>query len=468
MGKKREQFGKIGLILTAAGSAVGLGNIWKFPTLAGQNGGGVFLLFYVFFIVVLGIPLLVGETTIGRYAQTDPTNAYKKIAKECGQSGWKLKFWTFVGFTGVVANFLILCYYSVIAGWILQYCIKVLFVPIGTMDMNMFQTSISSYVIPIICALAFIWITYAIDIRGVTKGLEKCAKYLMPTLFIMLVVCAVCNCTLDGAIDGVKFLFQPNFNNIYGLKGYGKIAFAALGQCFFSLSLGSGEMIAFGSFANKDDNLLKQNYAIPVIDTMVALISGMVTLPAVFAMSSVTGIDPTSQTGPGMLMYALPQSLNQAFGSVFGSVVAFVMFLLVVFAALTSTTGLMTVATCYINEYHHVERKKAMTGIAIAVSIGAVICSLSNTNVLGGIQIAGYNIQDMADWFVSNMILPFGSFFMCIFIGYIWKVRNAEKEITSCGKHKFIWAKFFEISMLVIDPLIILLVFLCGIGIINI
>ena len=229
MAKKREQVGRIGLILTAAGSAVGLGNIWKFPTLAGQNGGGIFLLFYVFFIIVLGIPLLVGETTIGRYAQTDPTNAYKKIAKECGQTGWKLKFWTFVGFTGVVANFLILCYYSVIAGWILQYCIKVLFVPIGSMDMDMFQSSISSYVVPILCALAFIWITYAIDIKGVSKGLEKCAKYLMPALFIMLTVCAICNCTLDGAMEGVKFLFKPEFSKIDGLKGYGKIAFAALG-----------------------------------------------------------------------------------------------------------------------------------------------------------------------------------------------------------------------------------------------
>lgn len=467
MGKKREHFGKIGLILTAAGSAVGLGNIWKFPTLAGQNGGGIFLMFYLLFIVILGIPLLVGETTIGRYAQTDPTNAYKKIATECGQSKWKVKFWTFVGFTGVIANFLILCYYSVIAGWILQYCVKTLTTPLGSMDMNLFESSISSYIVPIVCALIFIWVTYAIDIKGINGGLEKCAKFLMPALFIMLIVCAACNLTLDGAADGVKFMFVPDFKNVKGISGYGKIAFAALGQCFFSLSLGSGEMIAFGSFANKDANLLKQNYAIPAIDTSVALIAGMVTLPAVFAVASITGIDPTSQTGPGMLMYALPQSLNVAFGPVVGTIIAFVMFLLVVFAALTSTTGLMTVTTCYIHEYRHVERKKAMTGVAIAASIGAIICSLSNTSVLGNITIFGNNIQNAADWFVSNIILPFGSFFMCIFIGYVWKVKNAEKEITSEGKHAFRWGTFFKWSMLVIDPIIIFIVFLCGIGVID-
>lgn len=464
MEKKKDNFTNLGYVLAAAGSAVGLGNIWKFPTLAGQNGGGVFILFYLLFVLTLGIPLLLGEATIGRYAQIGPTDAYRNMAIECGESKGRVKFWTFLGFTGAFANFLILCFYSVIAGWILQYCVKVFQVPIGEMDMDLFGSSISGYVTPALFALVFIAVTVFIDVKGISGGLEKASKVLMPLLILMLIVCAVCSMSLKGASEGVKYMLVPNMEYVENAGGLGAVALAAMGQCFFSLSLGTGQMITFGSYLKKDSNLLTETYGIPVIDTGVALLAGFVTLPAVFAVCTVTGIDPTSQTGPGMLMFALPQSLNVAFGSTMGTVLAFMMFLLVVFAALTSTCAMLTVVVSYINEFKKVDYKKATIGVGLCVAVGAVICSLSNTPLLGGILIGGRNIQDTFDWVVNTLIMPFGAFFMCIFIGYIWKGQNAVKEITNNGTLRFGWKKLFMLAMAVVDPLIILVVFFSGIG----
>lgn len=467
MEKKRDSFSKLGYVLAAAGSAVGLGNIWKFPTLAGQNGGGIFLLFYLLFVVLMGVPLLLGEATIGRHAQMGPTDAYKNIAIESGQKGFSVKFWTFIGFLGAFANLLVLMYYSVIAGWILQYCFKVFMMPLSEMNMDVFGATVSHPVVPAVFALIIIAATVFVDMKGISGGVEKVAKVLMPLLVIMLIFCAVFSLTLDGAFEGVKYMWIPSMANAEAAGGIGHVALAALGQCFFSLSLGCGMMITFGSYLKKDTNLPRQTYGIPIIDTGVALLAGFVTLPAVFAVSTQTGIDPTSQTGPGMLMYALPQSLNAAFGPVLGTVLTFVMLLLVVFAAFTSTCAILQPTVSYVIEYKKVDRNKAFIGTGIVVAIGAVICSLSNGAVLGSIQIGGMCIQDAADWFVSNLLMPAGAFFMCIFIGYVWKCKNAIHEITNEGKLKFAWSRLFVACMMVIDPLIILFVFLSGIGVIR-
>lgn len=463
---KRETFSKIGFVLAAAGSAVGLGNIWKFPTLAGQNGGGVFLVFYIIFVVVFGAPLILGEATMGRHAQAGPTDAYKQIAIESGKKGASVKFWTIMGGLGSFANLLVLMYYSVIAGWVLQYCVKVFTTPLNEMDMAEFGATISDPVVPVIFALIIIAATTFVDIKGISAGIEKVSSVLMPLLILMLLFCAVFALTRDGAIEGVKYMWVPSMENAEAAGGLGKVALAALGQCFFSLSLGCGMMITFGSYLKKDTVLTKQTYGIPILDTFVALLAGMVTLPAVFAVSAQTGIDPTSQTGPGMLMYALPQSLYAAFGAGFGGVLTFVMLLLVVFAAFTSTVAIMQATVTFVEEHQHVEKKKAYIGTAIVAAIGAVICSLSNSDILGGIQIGGMCIQDAMDWFVSNLLMPIGALGLCIFIGYVWKVDNAVKEITNDGTIKFGWAKLFKACMMVIDPLIIIFIFLSGIGVI--
>lgn len=333
--------------------------------------------------------------------------------------------------------------------------------------MALFGGSISTPVTPTIFALIFVAVTVMIDVKGIEGGLEKAAKVLMPLLIILLIICAVCSLSLKGGIEGVKFMVVPNMEYVKAAGGLGAVALAAMGQCFFSLSLGVGQIITFGSYLKKNSNLLTETYAIPALDTGVALLAGLVTLPAVFAVSTITGIDPASQTGPGMLMYALPQSLNVAFGPAFGTILAFLMFLLVVFAALTSTCAMLTVSVSYINEFKKVDRKKATIGVGIAVAIGATICSLSNTDILGSILIGGRNIQDTLDWLVNTLIMPFGAFFMCIFIGYVWKTDNAIKEITNEGKLTFSWQKMFKILMTVVDPLIILIVFLSGIGIVK-
>lgn len=462
---KREKFSKIGFVLAAAGSAVGLGNIWKFPTLAGQNGGGIFLIFYLVFIVLMGVPLILGEASMGRYAQLGPTGAYQKIASECGKKGLALKFWTVIGALGSFANLIVLMYYSVIAGWVLQYCIRVFDTPIQTMDMDLFGEITSQPVVPIIFALIIIWLTVMVDMKGIAAGVERVSKILMPLLFIMLIFCAIFSMTLDGAMEGVKYMWVPSLENAENVGGLGHVALAALGQCFFSLSLGCGMMITFGSFVSKKSSLPKQVYGIPILDTVVALLAGFVTLPAVFAVASQTGIDPTSQTGPGMLMYALPQSLYAAFGSGLGTVLTFVMLLLVVFAAFTSTVAILQATVSHLIEYMHMDKKKAYILCGIVVSIGSIICSLSNGSVLSGLTIGGMCIQDAADWFVSNLLMPIGAFFMCIFVGYIWKMDNSIKEITNDGSDKFTWAGLFKVCIMVIDPIIILIVFLSGIGV---
>lgn len=340
--------------------------------------------------------------------------------------------------------------------------------PINEMDMSVFGETISQPLVPIIFAVIVIWATVFVDIQGIAAGVEKISKILMPLLLIMLIFCAVFSLTLPGAIEGVKYMCIPSLENAEKAGGLGHVALAALGQCFFSLSLGCGMMITFGSYLKTDTILTKQVYGIPVIDTLVALLAGFVTLPAVFAVSSQTGIDPTSQTGPGMLMYALPQSLYAAFGSGLGTVLAFIMLLLVVFAAFTSTVAILQATVNFVTEYKKVEKKKAYIGTGIVVTIGAVICSLSNGSVLGGFQLGGMCIQDAADWFVSNLLMPVGALGMCIFVGYVWKMKNAIQEITNEGTIKFSWAKLFAVCIMVIDPLIILLVFLSGIGVINI
>lgn len=463
--KKRESFSKIGFVLAAAGSAVGLGNIWKFPTLAGQNGGGAFLVFYLLFVIIFGTPLILAEAAMGRHTQAGPTDAYRKLAMESGRSGFRLKFWTFIGGLGSFANLIIMMYYSVIAGWVLQYCFKVFITPINEMDMSVFGSTISEPVLPIIFALIIIILTTFVDMRGIAAGVEKVSSVLMPLLLVMLIFCAIFSLTLDGSLEGVKYMWLPSMETVKAAGGLGQVALAALGQCFFSLSLGCGMMITFGSYLKPDTHLTRQTYGIPILDTGVALLAGMVTLPAVFAVASQTGIDPTSQTGPGMLMYALPQSLYAAFGLKLGTLLTFIMLLLVVFAAFTSTIAIMQATVTYVQEHRHIEKNKAYIGTAIVVAVGSVICSLSNTSILGGIQLGGMCIQDAADWFVSNMLMPVGALFMCIFVGYVWKMDKAIDEITNKNTLKFGWAKLFKACIMVIDPLIIIAIFLSGIGV---
>lgn len=465
MDANRGSLGKIGHILIMAGSAVGLGNIWKFPNLAGQNGGGIFLLFYIFFLVVMGFPLVLAEHTIGRYAGVGPNHAYRKIALESGCGQKQAGFWSAIGSIGAILNFLILSFYVVIAGWVLLYCCKVFTTPINTMDMDMFGAATANPLTAVICALVIVLITVFVDMWGLNDGIERMAKILMPALIVMLIVCAVCTLTLPGAIEGIKYFFIPDPERVESAGGYGHIALVAMGQCFFSLSLGTCMGVTVGSFMKRDSNLQTQTLSVAGIDFGVAILAAVAILPVVFSMASITGIDPSSQTGPGMLMFAIPQSLYAAFGSTAGSILTFVMFLLVLFATITSTCAMMLVPITWLKENKDFSTKKAAITTGIALAILATVNALSNTDVLGSIQIAGMNIQDTIDYVVNNYFAPIAEILMCLFIGYVWKPQNAINEISNNGSQKFFWSGIFTWLIKLIIPLIILLVFLSSIGI---
>ena len=312
-GQNRGQWNsKLGFVLAASGSAVGLGNIWRFPFMAGANGGGAFVLVYFILLIIIGFTLMLGELSIGRATQLSPIGAYRKL---------KAKY-AWIGALGVVAGFLILSFYSVIGGWVIRYLVKAISgdfnVADGSVLGGLFVNFITNPLEPLVYHGIFMVLTLLIVIGGVSKGIERYSKILMPMLFVMMVLLMFRSLTLPGAMEGVKFLLVPDFSKINA-----QVVLAALGQVFFSLSLGMGTMITYGSYLRKDENLISSSIEIPLIDTAIAFIAGLAILPAVFAF----GFDP--EGGPGLLFITLPAVFSQM---PLGSIFAILFFLLVLFS----------------------------------------------------------------------------------------------------------------------------------------
>lgn len=432
----------IGFILAAAGSAVGLGNIWKFPYLAGANGGGAFVVIYLLMIVIIGSVIMLGEMAIGRNTHLSSVGAYKKLSEK----------WAFVGFIGVVVGFCILAFYSVIGGWVLNYIGKYLIGGIsGAEAGNYFSGFIASTTQPIVWHLVFMVLCCVIVLKGIAGGIEKASKFMMPALFLLLVVIAIRSVTLDGAMEGIKFFIKPDFSKVT----IGTVM-AALGQAFFSLSLGMGAIITYGSYLGNTENLEKNSVIIPAIDTVVALLAGFAVLPAVFAF----GFEPGA--GPSLMFITLPSVFDSMpFGQFFG----ILFFILILFAALTSAISLLEVVVAFVIDTFKIERKKATIIISIILFFIGIPCSLANGPVMKDVLIFGYNFFDFMSFLAENLLMPLGGLLMCIFIGYVWGIDNISDEISCNGKYRFRSKPFFVIMIKYIAPVLIFIIWLNAIGV---
>ncbi|WP_171011331.1 sodium-dependent transporter [Haloimpatiens lingqiaonensis] len=439
--KERGQWGsKLGFILAAAGSAVGLGNLWKFPYKAGTNGGGAFVLVYVIIVLLLGFSLMIAEIALGRNTQLNAIGAYSKINKK----------WGWVGALGVLAAFLILSFYSVVGGWVINYLVKSATGALKISDANVlkevFGGFVSSTTMPIIYHGIFMLITLAIVFVGIDKGIEKASKIMMPSLFVIIIILAIRSVTLPGAMEGVKYFIIPDFSKINM-----SVVLDALGQVFFSLSLGMGCMITYGSYLGKDTNIPKSGIIIPLIDTAIALLAGFAILPAVFAF----GFKPDQ--GPGLMFVTLPAVFSKM---PLGTVFAVLFFILVLFAALTSSISLLEVVVAYIVDKWNFSRQRTSIAIAIIIFLVGIPASLSQ-GVWSNIHLLGNRgFFDTYDFIASNILLPLGGFLLCIFVGWIWKKQQCEDEITNGGEIKFRLKKVWFFLIKYICPVAILIVFL--------
>ncbi|WP_346937168.1 sodium-dependent transporter, partial [Clostridium sp.] len=369
-------------------------------------------------------------------------SAYKKLNKK----------WSFVGFIGVVVGFCILSFYSVIGGWVLNYIGKYLIGGIsGAEAANYFSGFISSTTQPIVWHLVFMAICCIIVLKGISNGIEKASKFMMPALFVLLIVVAIRSVTLDGAMEGIRFFLKPDFSKVT----IGTVM-AALGQAFFSLSLGMGAIITYGSYLGKTENLEKNAVIIPAIDTAVALLAGFAVLPAVFAF----GFEPGA--GPSLMFITLPSvfdsmPLGQFFGILF--------FILVFFAALTSAISLLEVVVSYLIDNFKMDRKKTTIMMSVILFIIGIPCSLANGPIMGDFLIFGYNFFDFMSFLAESVLMPLGGLLMCIFIGYVWGIDNISEEITCGGKYKFKSKTFFVVMIKYIAPVLIFIIWLNAIGI---
>ena len=447
---ERGNFGsKLGIVLATAGSAVGLGNIWRFPYMTGQNGGAAFLLMYVGCILLLGVPGMISEFIVGRHAQTNAARAYDKLS---GGRPWKL-----VGYLGILTSTIILGFYAVVAGWCLQY----LFASIsGQMQgdtqyvQQYFADFSSSAWKPVVCGLLFILITHFIIVRGVRKGIEKASKWLMPILLVLLVVLVVASCMLPGAMEGVKFLLYPDFSKLNS-----DVMLEALGQAFFSLSLGTACLCTYASYFTRKTNLLHSAGQIALLDTLIALLSGLLIFPA----AASVGI--SADSGPSLIFITLPNVFQQAFGSApaVGYVVSIMFYALLVFAALTSTISMHEIGTAFFTEEFQMPRKYSAW---VLTSVAGVICLLCSWSVGAiDIEVMGLSLMDFCDQLTANIMLPLGGMLACLFVGWYIPRQVVSDEFTNYGTHNIMFYRVFLFAVQYICPVCISLVFLHQLGV---
>lgn len=451
--KHRGNFsGNIGFVLAAAGAAVGLGNVWKFPYLAGSSGGGIFLLIYIAVCALVGLPLLLAETSIGRHGQSDAYTSFKLIATEKNIKNPKL--WGYLGFIGTLIGMVIYTYYVIVGGWVLGYVFKIATEPLSTLDGAAFGAFITSSVAPLVATVVFTGCCFIIIWGGVQKGIEKACKIIMPALIILLLIVIVRVVTLPGSIEGIKYLFVPSIQHMNEAGGFGKVALAAMCQSFFTLSMGQGIMVIYGSYQKPDSNLVNNAVSVVVLDTVVALLAGICVLGAVFAF----GQEPSA--GAGMLFGSLTLAFGEmgAVGPIFGCLFFFAVFL----AAVSSAISLLEVSVSFLHDTCHIDRRKAQIWFSVIAFAISCIASLSN-GVLSGITIFGLNIFDALGWFAETLLLPISAFCISIFVGWVWKPQDALVEITNHGTIPFALGKAWGFLIKFVLPLAITYIFVIGI-----
>lgn len=435
----------MGAIFAAAGGAVGLGNIWRFPYVVGQNGGAAFLLMYVIFILLLGIPVMMSEIVIGRRSQQNLVGAFRTLAP-------KHKAWMGVGVLGLIVAFIIYSFYSVVAGWTLNY--MVLSCSGQLMDKNpveitqIFSSFTQNSFWPLLYQFIFIGITAIVVILGVKKGIENGTKILMPLLLLLIIVMCIRSISLPGAEKGIKFLFKADFSKLNADS-----FLTALGQAFFSLSIGMGALITYGSYIRKEDNLFTTGLCIAGADTLVAVLSGIAIFPAVFAF----GLNPTS--GPSLVYEVLPNVFNSMH---FGQAFAIGFFILLTIAALTSTISLLEVVVLWEIEELKWSRRKA----AILSSLCIFLIGIGSTLSFGPLQ--GFKIFDLTifeffDQLTAVYLLPIGALLFTIFIGWYLPKTDVYDELSNGGKLKVRYFKYYYFIVRYIAPIALLIVIITNI-----
>lgn len=416
----RANFGsKLGVVLASAGSAVGLGNIWRFPFETGNHGGAAFILIYLACVLLLGAPIMIAEFLIGRRSRANTAGAYQKLAPGT--------HWRWVGRMGVLAGFLILGYYSVVAGWTLEFICEAGSNSFAGKSAADFIDSFNGFVShpwrPVVWLVLFLLATHFIIVKGVEKGIEKSSKIMMPLLFVLLLVLAVCSISLPGSGAGLEFLLKPDFSKVDG-----NVLLGAMGQAFFSLSLGMGCLCTYASYFRSDTNLPRTAFNVSIIDTLVAFLAGIIIFPAAFSV----GIQPDA--GPSLLFITLPNVFQQAFGSMpwLAITLSLMFYVLLALAALTSTISLHEVVTAYLHEEFNLTRKKAAWMVTTGCIVLGVFCSLS----LGPgkeYTLFGLTLFDLFDFVTAKIMLPLGGMFIAIFTGWYLDKRIVWEEISNNG-----------------------------------
>lgn len=447
--QNRATFGsKLGVIMATVGCAVGLGNIWRFPYMIGQNGGAAFLAIYIICIILLGLPVMLSEFFIGRYTRKNAAGAFKVLAP-----GTK---WSLIGYNGVLASFLILGFYSVVAGWTLEYIIQAVTGSLSdkapeafAQDFKLFSTEIFR---PILWTVTFIGLTHFIVVSGVKEGIERTSKVMMPILFLILLALCIRSVTLPNASEGLYFLFKPDFSKITSA-----VVLSAMGQAFFSLSIGMGCLITYSSYFSKDTKMQITALQVTILDTLVAVMAGIMIFPAVFSF----GIAPTA--GPELVFITLPNVFQQL---PMGAIWSLVFFLLLALAALTSTISLHEVATAYVHEEYQITRTKAAWFVSGGVMVLGILSSLS-IGIWKEYTLFGLTFFDLLDYLTAKIMLPFGGMLICIYLGNRVDRKILKEELTNKGTVPFYFFNTYAFFMKYIAPIAIGMIFLNELGIIQ-
>ncbi|OIJ12262.1 hypothetical protein BKP35_10670 [Anaerobacillus arseniciselenatis] len=445
LNQPREQWGtRFGFMLAAAGSAVGLGNIWRFPFVVGEGGGAAFVLLYLGFVLLIGLPLIIGEISIGRKGRSNAMDSYKVIQPN---SKWYLN-----GFIGVIVNFMILSFYSVISGWALYYFILALTGNLLANEKNYenaFGGFITDPIMPIVWQALLMSIVVLIVLRGVKKGIEKWNNILMPTLFVLLIILVFKSTSLENAQEGLQFFLQPDFSAINS-----GVILAALGQAFFSLSLATGMYVTYGSYKRNENSIVGNAGGIVFLDVFVAILAGLIIFPAVFHY----GIDPGR--GPDLVFITFPYIFTDM---PFGTIFAVVFFFFVFVSALTSAISLLEVVVAFVKEKFNLSRKVAAPVTGIVITTVGAFTALS-FGPLSHITLFDLTIFGLFDFIAAQVLIPFSGFLLCIFLGWVWKPHEVKLEVEKEG-NKFPLFKLWSFLIRYVIPVVLLVIFLDSIGI---
>ena len=453
MTNERAKFGsRFGLILATAGSAVGLGNIWRFPYMAGNNGGAAFILVYIGCVLLLGIPCMISEFIIGREGASNTARAYTKLSNGTA--------WKYIGFMGVLTGFLIIGYYAVVAGWCLQYIFAS---AAGELQgdpkyvAGYFSEFSASPVKPVLWTVAILVITHLVVIRGVRGGIEKASKMFMPTLFVLLLGLVVASCNLPGSGAGVEFLLKPDFSKVDS-----GVFLGALGQAFYSLSIGMGCICTYASYFSRRTNLLNTAVHISLVDTMVAVLAGLMIFPSAFSV----GIAPDS--GPSLIFMTLPNVFQQAFTHLplVGYIVSIVFYVLLSLAALTSLISLHEVCTAFFLEEFRISRLRGATFVTVIACVVGALCSLSLGHTDLQLTIFGKSVFDALDFVTGQILLPFGGFLTCLFLGWNVPKKIVKDQFTNWGTLRGALFGVYLFCVRFVCPICIMLIFLNQFGVI--